>query len=501
MPRTLYLKSASPPKKRLKPNSRSPPSSASSKSRSSKSNERIWSPLTGKENIYYPHETLSTLEFRKVTPTTTLYGLSMILSLFLVGIKERTNSLLQIFINFMNSRISDKYDISFLFLYLSYFFFTLIIRYTCRPRCMHSDYVRLYKDYLTHTLKIDISKMNPNFIKLITGKNFQYFTSIFNFDEFDLKRLFFHFAKFIIMCPDFISCDEKLYKSTKKTPNQIYCPRKPARKGIWYFQACCRTRQGVPFLIHTSLRRVIPEDKNATARMILPWIRLQKSLSSLGDTKPILVIDSFYSSTETVKNLVKYGVPFILALRKSVIPKLTSHQLSIASFVKSASSGAPGKSFKRELNSFIVTSGTLDQKNRNKDYYTLTNAFKITKPKKSPYKVNDIKDIYKTHFNSCDAFNGRLSNIHRHFRARRKLKNTEIRIHTAYMLDALPINLYGYTLSMLNRTRREYPRGMFYADMVADLFKFAEYTYLAKRKLKLPANREFKKLIDFFELV
>lgn len=488
------LKESSPTYKRPRRNSPRHNSSSTLIQPSSSSTIPIWSPITDKTKLDSLSKKSSYLEFNSVYHESFTPTLDLVINLFFSALKDTTSSQLNKFITKMNSTNENKYDNSFFILYLSFHFFTFIVRYTGEKKAIHFNYVRLYKSYLTNVLNIDFSTRNQDFLKLITGKNFLYFTSSFTFDENDLENLFTKFSNFIKTSSEYISCDEKLYKTTRKTQNQIYCPKKPAKKGLWYFEACGKIAQGLSFLIHTSLRYCSDDVINTTKKMITPWIQLQKRMVNLKGTKPILVIDSFYSSKDSINSLVSEKVLFIMAIRKNIINAITNKKLKISSFIKDEINNAPGKSYKSSSNNLILSSGTLDVNNRKKDYYTLTNAFKISNSVKSKQKVSDIKNTYKEHFNSCDSFNAKLSSIQRHFKRRMKAVNREIPTHTAYLLDSLGINLYTYTIYIKNHQIKDYTIGKFYQDIMLELFNFAEYSFLKARGRETINDRHLKKL-------
>ena len=123
-----------------------------------------------------------------------------------------------------------------------------------------------------------------------------YYFEIDTVDEFQLSEnmddMFFKFG-------DCVSGDEKLFRYTGSSGFLRLVKNKPARLGLWMFQAAIRLKCGLPCLIYTRIHCSCM-NRNTPTRchdIVSDWGNLIKERGQNRET--ILVMDNYYLTEET----------------------------------------------------------------------------------------------------------------------------------------------------------------------------------------------------------
>lgn len=452
-----------------------------------------WSELLPDDDVWLPYKKNIYLTFRPLPNNSEFYiRLYPIMTLFQGVMKPTVDSFVDNFRNSIKNKVKIYYNYSMFILYLSYLFFTFSYNIVERSSSSHRDHIPIFLLLLKEKYKVDISTFDSGFLKLITPRKLGCFSSKVVFTSSHFEMICTQFESYVKHPGNYISCDEKLYKWTSKTINIFYCPKKPSKKGLWYFEAVSLTESNLPYLLKTSLR-LIPkkENKNSVVEMISTWIELFESLQRTTKDKPILVLDSFYSSKDSVNRLINAGIPFIIGLRKNTLNGITEGQLTIKSFQTSDSDFVPTKAYYNKNKPSILTSGTLDKNNRSKDYYTYLHGFEIKDNNQEKIFFSEIDNLYKTHFSGCDKFNLRMSYLNSHILSRRIKPNKEDSTHTAFILKTIVINSYTYFISQSKFDPKKYNIGKYYMDMSIDLFHLAHYYYKAEMDIHQECHEDY----------
>ena len=101
----------------------------------------------------------------------------------------------------------------------------------------------------------------------------------------DEKKLSDSFLTAVTYLGDVIACDEKLFRFTGASGFVRMCPNKPAKMGIWSYQACVFLGNGLEFLIFTKAH-LAPSALGMsvnTSSIVAEWADIVRRFSSTAE--------------------------------------------------------------------------------------------------------------------------------------------------------------------------------------------------------------------------
>ena len=189
--------------------------------------------------------------------------------------------------------------------------------------------------------------------------------------------------------------DEKLFYFTGSSGMVRTVPSKPARVGIWHYQACVFLENNLPFLVFTRAHSASTSlDMHVqTATIVSEWA----AIIERKERETILVMDSYYLDSAGRHLLREKGISYIAALKPSRFKEITSILKPHVT-----SSGQSAFMYNRIHNEACTYHWSMDNDVGKK--FVISNAFKVTNRKKKRGGI-PIYDAYNASFSACDKFN------------------------------------------------------------------------------------------------
>jgi len=210
------------------------------------------------------------------------------------------------------------------------------------------------------------------------------------------RELSHSFSKCIRTFGEAFAGDEKLFRFTGLSGFIRQCPSKPARIGIWHFQACVTLPSGRSYLVWTRAH-MTPEAHNlhvTTTEIVREWCALIQQKSSGGT---MLVFDSYYLSKASREVLLETGTRFLAAVRPDRFLPLKNLVGPVVT-----KSGEAAFAHNSVDNTVCTFYWSLDKDVGKK--MVISNAFSVTAGKRAGHSV-PVFDEYKFSFNKCDLYN------------------------------------------------------------------------------------------------
>ena len=189
--------------------------------------------------------------------------------------------------------------------------------------------------------------------------------------------------------------DEKLFRYTGHTSNTRACKSKPARVGIWFYQAVALLPNTLPFLVSTEAHFIDPEFENrlTMADMIKNWTTLANNTNK--DT--VTVMDSYYLTHEATANLRESGHNVIAAVNQGRFP-IFAHLLTR----EQRGPGQCTSAYNNNTGESLTFYHSHDKRVGRKIVYST--AFDLSEQKRPPTYI-PIFDEYRALFSGCDKYN------------------------------------------------------------------------------------------------
>ena len=100
---------------------------------------------------------------------------------------------------------------------------------------------------------------------------------------------------------------------------------KPARIGIWHYQAVCILADGLPFLLyskpHTGSK--VTQTTIPTSSIIEEWINMAVQPPSSGEIETMITVDSYYLSNNGQKMVQERRQPIIASVSEQCFSNLS----------------------------------------------------------------------------------------------------------------------------------------------------------------------------------
>ena len=192
--------------------------------------------------------------------------------------------------------------------------------------------------------------------------------------------------------------DEKLFRFTGRGGIVRKVPRKPARIGIWHYQAVVMLPTDDPFLAYTSVHNTSGSlgESTQTAQIVNEWADLVLSFRQ----PTIICMDSYYLCKVGRETLRQKNVRFVAAIKPDRFKRITA---LLTPSVQNA--GESAYAFIGDRNEAAVMHWSRDTNIGKK--FVLTNCFTRV-PQKKPSDYVPVYDEYKSLFSGCDKFNQQL---------------------------------------------------------------------------------------------
>lgn len=245
-----------------------------------------------------------------------------------------------------------------------------------------------------------------------------------------------NFLDIIAYLGDVVPCDEKLFRFTGDSGFVRLCPNKPAKMGIWSYQACVFLGNGLVFLIFTKAH-LAPSAlgmKVQTHSVVREWANIVRKFKS----DAVLVMDSYYLSKEgrSALNDEEEKVNYIAALKADRFKLINAFLAS-----KVSKSGDTAVAWNDERGEAAVYHWSLD-KNVGKKL-VMSNAFVCKSGKRTPAGAIPIYDHYNNGFSGCDKFNSGLHGKTYPYVTRRSRAGSDMHCGWNYLLSCVLLNTYN----------------------------------------------------------
>lgn len=214
----------------------------------------------------------------------------------------------------------------------------------------------------------------------------------------EARELSTYFASLIDDFGEILAGDEKLFKFTGRSGLVRQVKNKPARLGLWHYQAVVLLRSGLPFLAWTRLHESNTETNSKTfcAAVVEEWVVGMKAVSP----SCILVMDSYYLDGRGRGVIKEHEANVIAAVQHNRLPnlwKLLSPHLS--------KTGVSAFAFNEKTEEAVVAHWSREDGVGKKLVLSTAFSKKAGGAKKGQIP---IYDHYKVGFRGCDVFNQQM---------------------------------------------------------------------------------------------
>ena len=251
------------------------------------------------------------------------------------------------------------------------------------------------------------------------------------------------FQDFLSVLGEVIAGDEKLFRFTGQSGIIRKCPNKPARIGIWHYQAVVYLLSGLPFVIYTKAHVTTSSMGTVTqcCKIVMDWANI--ILSRHANTT--LIIDSYYLSKAGRDYMNDKGVNYVAALKSDRFKKICD--LLKPSVTESGQTSIAYNSNTKEA---AVFHWSLDKCIGKR--LVMTNAFRLFA---APTRKGTIPvyDFYNAGFAGCDQFNHRMHNRTWPFPVRRTKMGTDIACGWNYLFTTIVLNVWHIWIDIEPDTR------------------------------------------------
>ena len=200
---------------------------------------------------------------------------------------------------------------------------------------------------------------------------------------------------------DVVAGDEKLMRFCGDSGFVRLCPNKPAKMGIWSYQACVFLANSLPYLVYTKAH-LAPSALGMSVQthsVVRDWTAIMQRFRS----QALLVMDSYYLSKEgrAILNDGAWRVNFLAALKRDRFRAIDA--FLAPRVTKSGDTAAAVNERRREV---AVFHWSLDTNVGKK--LVLSNAFTRLRGRRNKKGHLPVCDHYNSGFAGCDNFNSGL---------------------------------------------------------------------------------------------
>ena len=259
----------------------------------------------------------------------------------------------------------------------------------------------------------------------------------------DEKELSDNFEAMISYMGDTLAMDEKLFRYTGNSGYVRMCPNKPAKMGIWSYQAVVFLANELPFLVYTKAH-LAPSALDMTLQthtVVRDWANICRRFKS----SAVLVMDSYYlfAPGRSILNDSEEKVYFIAALKRDRFKKINGFLEP-----KIEKSGDTAVAFNTSRGEAAVYHWSLDTNVGKK--LVMSNAFTVKMGESHRKGCLPVYDHYNAGFAGCDQFNQGLHGKTLPLITKRCRAGSDVKAGYNYLFTCILLNTYHAYLS-LNR--------------------------------------------------
>jgi len=278
----------------------------------------------------------------------------------------------------------------------------------------------------------------------------------------DEQRLCARFQQAFRYYGEVIAADEKLYHYTGKSGMVRLCPNKPARIGLWHYQAAVYLECGLPVVIYTRCHCASSKmgEKVPTVEIVEDWANLVLDR----EEDSVLVFDSYYLSKDGRRLLNEIGVKYVCALKPDrfrVIKNLLS--------AKVTESGMWAAIYNKDRQETAVFHWSMDKHIGKK--LCFSNAYKLKTGKRTKKGTVPAYDYYNAGFAGCDRYNQRMYNRGWRHPIRRTKMGTDIVAGWNYLYTTILLNCWHLWIGLKPEERMDATFKSFTAELARGLVK------------------------------
>ena len=196
---------------------------------------------------------------------------------------------------------------------------------------------------------------------------------------------------------DYVSGDEKLFRYTGASGFVRMVINKPARLGLWMFQAAVRLKCGLPCIVYSRMHSSCMNTKKRISchDIVKYWGNLILDRGQNRET--VLVMDNYYLTEESRLWLRRHRIKYIASISRVRFGSIVNSMER-----RLVKSGTHISAYNKKTNESVTYCWASD--NRIGKKVVLANGFEVC-IKKSEDAVIPLFDHYNVAFSGCDKFN------------------------------------------------------------------------------------------------
>lgn len=253
--------------------------------------------------------------------------------------------------------------------------------------------------------------------------------------------------------------DEKLFKFTAQSGIVRQVPSKPAKIGVWHYQAAVFLENNSPLLVFTRCHNVSKKMDMSitTAEVIGDWLAV---IDKFGHPS-ILIFDSYYLSLAGRRKILQRGSKVIGALKPDRFQSLFDYVSPSVT-----ESGQTAYAFNNDTKEACVYHWSMEKDVGKKMVYTT--AFKKESKRKVKFGI-PVYDTYKAGFSGCDAFNKAMHNRTWPFRSSGKNGRADSMNCFNYLFTCCLINTWHAFCVLQRKNPNDVPFDIFCKELAVDV--------------------------------
>lgn len=252
-------------------------------------------------------------------------------------------------------------------------------------------------------LRSHIEEALDHFSKLVGKENIKIGISIIEslLSRFLFSKEYFDdisagFLSFVRNLGEFVCGDEKLAHFTGVTPDKRYCPNKPAKIGLWFYQLTSLINEDSVYLIDLSMWAEDEETMNCVT-IIGRWMSIMENFAHDYESC-CLVFDSYYLDNSGRELMIGDNVRYCAGVNKQRFPKLVE--------LVEENVQRPGEFaavYNEDTNEQFLFKYDKDKKIGKR--FVMGNVLQHEKDRASREGESILFDFYKETFSVCDKLN------------------------------------------------------------------------------------------------